>query len=119
MSVKDITGCNPIKKRRGKPAAYDGAALDADAAAAGSATPGAVDADGNNGGNSGARDRQAPARRKAPTDSTNAAFEEWLRGRRPRDFLSEQVSEPGQIVCNGGVVVVGVSRREVSVRTVR
>lgn len=89
MSVKDITGRNPVKKKRGKPAAGDGPAPDADATAAPAAS-GVADG-GNNGDSSRAGDRQAPARRKAPTDSTNAAFEEWLRGRRPRDFLAEQV----------------------------
>lgn len=29
--------------------------------------------------------------RKAPTDTKNAPFEEWLRSRRVRDFLAEQV----------------------------
>lgn len=94
MSVKDITGRNPVKKKRGKPVAGDGSALDADATTA-SATPGA--ADGNSGGNSRAGNKQAPARRKAPTDSTNVAFEEWLRGRRPRDFLAEQVRRPDRL----------------------
>lgn len=32
-----------------------------------------------------------PVRRKAPTDTSNAAFEEWLKDRNPRDFLAEQV----------------------------
>lgn len=95
--MKDITGRNPLKKKRGKAAAAagDGQAQDAAAAAAASATPG--EAAGNSGDSlgSGSSSRQAPARRKAPTDSTNVAFEEWLRGRRPRDFLAEQVRGRG------------------------
>lgn len=31
------------------------------------------------------------SKRKAPTDSRNVPFEEWLRSRRSRDFLAEQV----------------------------
>lgn len=30
-------------------------------------------------------------RRKAPTDSTNQAFEARIQGRQPRDFIAEQV----------------------------
>lgn len=97
VSVKDITGQNLVTKKRGKLTASDGQpqdAADVAAAAAASATPGDA-ADGINGDNSGAGNKRAPARRKAPTDSTNVAFEEWLRGRLPKDFLAEQVRRPG------------------------
>lgn len=108
--MKDITGRNPVKKKRGKAAAAggDGRAQDADVFAAASATPGeAGENSGSSLGSSSDR-RQAPARRKAPTDSTNVAFEEWLRGRRPRDFLAEQVRRPdhGYYTPFGEVVIV-------------
>lgn len=96
VSVKDITGRNPVKKGRGNPAAGDGPAADTTPTASTSAEndaalPGVAGGDGEGNLSMG---KQAPARRKAPTDSTNLAFEEWLRGRRPRDFLAEQVIRP-------------------------
>ncbi|CAN0241752.1 unnamed protein product, partial [Ectocarpus sp. 12 AP-2014] len=92
VSVKDITGRNPVKKGRGNPAAGDGPAVDTTPTASTNAEnaatlPGVAGGDGEGNLSTG---KQAPARRKAPTDSTNLAFEEWLRGRRPRDFLAEQ-----------------------------
>lgn len=86
VSVTDISGKSPVKKKRRKPA-------DADTPPATvenpfSALPGAAGYDGEDALSAA---KQAPARRKAPTDSTNVAFEEWLRGRRPRNFLAEQV----------------------------
>lgn len=94
VSVKDITGRNPVKKHRGKPVASE-ASSPLETPMSVSATlersgPQAVMAEG---GAEGTLDvsKQLPARRKAPTDSKNVAFEEWLRGRRSRDFLGEQV----------------------------
>ncbi|CAB1098443.1 unnamed protein product [Ectocarpus sp. CCAP 1310/34] len=93
VSVKDITGRNPVKKRRGNPAAGDGPAVDTTPTAStnienAATLPGVAGGDGEGNLSMG---KQAPARRKASTDSTNLAFEEWLRGRRSRDFLAEQV----------------------------
>lgn len=91
--MKDITGRNPAAKKRGKqPVAEDKSASTAtEGLSAG--PPGETAVGGRVGGSNGGADESKlapPARRKAPTDSKNAAFEEWLRGRRPRDFLAEQ-----------------------------
>ena len=96
--MKDITGRNPVKKRRGKAGAVgDGGARVAPAS--GYCTTRL----GEGGGAASLQEEEeedgqgievepnAPSRRKAPTDCSNVAFEEWLRGRRPRDFLAEQV----------------------------
>lgn len=87
VSVKDISGKNPVKKKRGKPA--DTTTTLPTAEHPSTALSGAA---GGGGEDEVSVTKQAPVRRKAPTDSTNVAFEEWLRGRRPRDFLAEQVS---------------------------
>lgn len=93
VSVKDITGRNPVKKKRGNPAAGDGPAVDTARTTSTNAENAAAlpDVAGGDGKGNPSVGKQAPARRKAPTDSTNLAFEEWLRDRRPRDFLAEQV----------------------------
>lgn len=95
--MKDITGRNPVKKRRGR------------AGALGDGGPRVAPADGycaarlGEGGDTETSQQEekrqgigaepnVPSRRKAPTDSSNMAFEEWLRGRLPRDFLAEQVN---------------------------
>lgn len=95
--MKDITGRSPVKKRRGKAGAVgDGGARVAPASGYCTARL------GEGGGAASSQQEEerhgievepnVPARRKAPTDSSNVAFEEWLRGRRPRDFLAEQVN---------------------------
>lgn len=99
ISVKDITGRNPVKKRRGKAGGVGGGGHRV-APAGSSTTPlgyreeaatsqqqeeEEAEREGVEAG------QNVPSRRKAPTDSSNVAFEEWLRGRRPRDFLAEQV----------------------------
>lgn len=89
VSIKDVTGCNPAKKLRiGKAMGahttleeppetvrFKKVRQEGTGATTGTRSPG----------------EGAPVRRKAPTDSSNAAFEEWLRDRKPRDFLAEQV----------------------------
>lgn len=97
ISVKDITGRNPVKKRRGRTGALgDGGprVAPADGYCAARLEEGGEATTSQQG-----EERQGigaepnvPSRRKAPTDSSNVAFEEWLRGRRPRDFLAEQVN---------------------------
>lgn len=94
VSVKDISGKNPVKKKRGKPP-VDATTAPATVEHPSTAVPGAAGGDGED---TESVTRHASVRRKAPTDSTNLAFEEWLRGRRPRDFLAEQVS---RLLANG------------------
>lgn len=92
ISVKDITGREPVKKNRGK------ALLNP------ANEPGCTQTDGHGQGiETGGRNQNndvrretlekglPPASRKAPTDARNETFEEWLRGRKPRNFLAEQV----------------------------
>ncbi|CAM9197164.1 unnamed protein product, partial [Hapterophycus canaliculatus] len=93
VSVKDITGRNPVKNQRRKLTAREPSAPLEITTTALSATsersmPQAVAEGGSE--DTWCTSKQSPARRKAPTDCTNVAFEEWLRGRRPRDFLGEQ-----------------------------
>lgn len=101
--MKDITGRNPVKKRRGKVGADD----DGDLRVAPSDGCGIarLGEEGKAATSQQKEERQGieaeqnvPSRRKAPTDSSNVAFEEWLRGRRPRDFLAEQVKNSCQVV---------------------
>lgn len=88
ISVKDITGHSPGKKpskvienEGGEP----GIATEEDAVQVE-----AIAKDGSVG--DGRVPRQPPSgRRKAPTNSKNETFDEWLRQRQPRDFLAEQV----------------------------
>lgn len=93
--MKDITGRNPVKKQRGgKPVTLEPSAPLETTTTVSAATEGSTPqtsmakADSEN---TLSVSKQPPASRKAPTDSTNVAFEEWLRGRRSRDFLGEQV----------------------------
>lgn len=86
ISVKDITGQSPVKNKRSKTVGEGAQTII-------SSRGRSAKVDGQEKTNEGVNEahNEAPLRRKAPTDSTNLAFEEWLRGRRWRDFLAEQV----------------------------
>lgn len=92
ISVKDVNGFEPVKRRRHQNivgATYHGGG-GVELCPAGSRTDGTA----NTSTESGKVSDEAthlPERRKAPTDSKNEAFEEWLRNRQPRNFLIEQV----------------------------
>lgn len=88
ISVKDITGRSAGKKLS--------KAIENEGGEPSIATEeGAVQVEANAKDSSvgdGRVSRQPPSgRRKAPTDSKNEAFDEWLCQRQPRDFLAEQV----------------------------
>ena len=96
ISVKDITGRNPVKKkRRNKVGITPGDRESRGTTSAEESRAARLsqeeEEEGEEEGGGVAEGLNAPPRRKAPTDSSNVAFEEWLRGRRPRDFLAEQV----------------------------
>lgn len=95
VSIKDVTGCNPAKLRIEKVMGAHTTPREppetVSVGKVGLGEPGATTGTRSPGEGAIQVETQTPARRKAPTDSSNVAFEECLRDRKPRDFLAKQV----------------------------
>lgn len=100
ISVKDITGLKSTKKRRGK-AAAEGRHEGNGTSTPEHATKGREREASGVGLSDDEERMRAHPRRKAPTDSSNALYEQWLRERKPRDFLAEQVIYIARLSSSG------------------